>query len=300
MKRIWIVGCAMFALLVCANAQTKKTKKKELALAPVVAMNLDSSKDNLKAYLKMRASLDPKEEVVFYATGSIYSFVPEEKQKHLFDFEMYNIARIEYMEGDSGYRLITREMLVYKDPKTGAILSEWENPWTKEKVEVLPVWNDPVNQKFYNKGWFVDYARLGNGRLNFYNDVPLFYPSPLKKAEWPDNSRSDWYQGGEFFNFFCNEADIQNPNMLNIPVDISWTRFSDFLPWMKMAARPGNLFYQSRGWKIAGGFDKLPQTLKDFVMSNKPEYQHAPSTYVTPNVTSWKYFKKVMEERKTK
>ena len=139
--------------------------------------NLDSAKDNIDAYIKMRASLIPTEDVVFYATGSIYGYEPEKPWKKLFNFEMYNIARVEKMGNDSGYRLITREMLVYQDPKTNQILTTWLNPYTLETVNVIPVWNDPVNQTFtYNGGFKCPYKRLGNGRINLYNDVTLSYP----------------------------------------------------------------------------------------------------------------------------
>ena len=263
-----------------------------------VLYNLDSAKDNMDAYIKLRASLDVKEEPVFYATGAVYGYDPEKPWKHLFDFEMYNIARVEKMGNDSGWRLITREMLVYKDIKTGEILKKWKNPWTGEEVDVTPVWNDPVNQTFLYRSFLVPFERLGNGRICLYNDVTLSYPSPLIKAEYPDNSRSDVYQGAEMFNFFMNEADLQNKKLKTINADISWTRFSDFLPWMKMGARPGNLLYQSRGYKVKRGWDGLPSNLKDFVLANNPEYQHAPETFVKPNMTSWKYFKKLSEDKK--
>ncbi len=268
------------------------------ALAQKKLYNLDSAKDNMDAYVKLRASLNPKEEVVFYATGSIYGYEPDKPWKHLFNFEMYNIARVEKILPDSGYRLITREMLVYEDPNTGEILNTWKNPYTGKDVEVLHVWNDPVNQIFKYGSFLVPFQRLGDGRICLYNDVPLSYPSPLKKAEWPENSRSDVYQGAELFNFFCNEKDIQNKKLNNINTDISWSRFSDFLPWMNMNTLPGNLLYQSRGWKLKGGYEALPQKIKDFVAKNNPEYKTAPTTYTKPNMTSWKYFKKVMEDRK--
>ena len=201
------------------------------------------------------------------------------------------------MAGDSGWKLITREMLVYQDPKTNEIIKTWKNPWTNEIVEVVHVWNDPVNQTFKYGAFKVPFEKLGNDRICLYNDVPLSYPSPLKKADWPENTRSDVYQGAELFNFFLSEKELQNPKINNATADISWTRFSDFLPWMKMSARPGNLLYQSRGYKLKN-FDALPQQIKDFVKANKPEYATAPEKYVTPNMTSWKYFKQVMEERK--
>jgi hypothetical protein len=262
-------------------------------------LNPDSAKDNLDAYIKIRASLDAKEQPVFYASGSIYAFEPEKPWKHLFNFEMYNIARIEKMPGDSGYYLLSREMLLYKDPATNEILKEWMNPWTSEKVEVIPVLNDPVNQRFYYNRFICPYKAAGNGRINFYNDITLTYPSPLKKSEWPDNSRSDVYQGAELFNFFCDEKQLLNPKTKNVSADISWTRFSDFLPWMRMGAKPGYLLYQSRGYKLKN-FEALPQQIKDFVKNNKPEYATAPEKFTSPNMTSWKYFKQLMEERKKK
>lgn len=262
--------------------------------------DLTDPKQNMDAYVKMRASLDPTEEAVFYAKGAIYIYDPEKPWKHVFNFEMYNIARVEKLPGDSGWRLITREMLVYQDPKTNEILKTWKNPFTNEEVEVVHVWNDPVNQIFRYGAFKVPFERLGNDRINLYNDVTLSYPSPLKKADWPEQSRSDVYQGAELFNFFLSEKELQNPKIKNAQADISWTRFSDFLPWMKMGTKSGNLLYQSRGYKLKNGFNDLPIAIKNFVMANYPEYQHAPELYTAPNMTSWKYYKKIMEERKKK
>jgi hypothetical protein len=163
---------------------------------------------------------------------------------------------------------------------------------------VLSVWNDPVNSKMSAKDFFIDYTRLGAGRVCMYLDLPLLYPSPLKKKDWPENSRSDLYQATELFQFFFTEADAANPQKKNINSDISWTRVCDFLPWMKMGDKPGYLMFQGRGYKVAGGWNNLPKKLKDYVLANNPIYQHAPDTYATPNMTSWKYFKKIMEERK--
>ena len=285
-KLCWAFLCLM--VLSDVTAQKKGT------------YNLSDPVDNMDAYMKVRGSLDPSDEVVFYAKGAIYAYDPDKPWKHLFNFEMFNIARSEKLPGDSGWRLITREMLVYQDPKTNEILSAWKNPWTGDEVEVMHVWNDPVNQVFKYGAFKVPYEKMGNDRMGIYNDVPLSYPSPLKKAEWPENTRSDVYQGAELFNFFFSEKEMNNRKLNNATADISWTRFSDFLPWMKMSSRPGNLLYQSRGYKLKNGYADLPQSIKDFVSKNFPEYEHAPATFTAPNMTSWKYYKKVMEERKKK
>jgi Protein of unknown function (DUF1838) len=259
-------------------------------------IDLEKPADNLTTFIKARGSLDPKEEVVFYASGNIYSFIPEQRSQLIFTFEMYNIARFE--KTDTGYTMITREMLVYKDPKSGKILGNWYNPFIKDSVEVIHVWNDPVNGKLAPKDFYVDYARLGNDRICMYNDIPLLYPSPLKKADWPQSSRSDLYQAAELFQFFFSEKEAAKPKVKNVNCDVSWTRFSDFLPWMKMGDKPGYLMYQSRGYKVMGGFNGLPQNIKEFVLANNPIYAHAPEKYSTPNMTSWKYYKKIIDERK--
>lgn len=259
-------------------------------------LDLTKSEDILTAYVKMRGSLDPKAESVVYDEGYIFVVMPNQPIKPILKFQMYNIARFE--KTDTGYNLITREMLAYEDLKTGAILNKWYNPYIKDTVSVLHVWNDPVNSKNLAKTFNLDIMPLANGRSCVYIDVPLFYPSPLKKADWPKNSRSDMYQAAEMFKFYVNDKDVQNKKLKSIPCDISWTRLSDYLPWMNMADAPGYLMYSSQGSKLAGGFADLPSNIKDFVLATAPEYQHAPSTYVTPNMTSWKYYKKVMEGKK--
>jgi hypothetical protein len=263
------------------------------------AQYLDLTKegpDFLTAYVKVRGSLDPKEETVVYDEGIIYTVIPNQPIKAIMKFQMYNISRFE--KTDSGYNLITREMLAYEDLKTGTILNKWYNPVIKDTVEVLHVWNDPVNSQNFASDFSLPMMKLSGGRLCMYIDVPLFYPSPLKKAEWPKNSRSDMYQAAELFQFFVSEKDVQNKKLKSVPFDIAWTRFSDFLPWMNMADAPGYLMYSSRGSKLKGGYNDLPQNIKDFVAATDVTYQHAPTTYVKPNMTSWKYFKKVMTERK--
>jgi hypothetical protein len=259
-------------------------------------LQLDTPNENMKAYLKARGSLDSAEEVVFYDEGYIYIIQPEKPVKAAFKFQMYNIAR--FVSTDSGVTQLSREMLVYEDLTTGQVIDTWYNSITKDSVDVLHVWNDPVNAILKKGRFSVDYVRMDNGRICFNIDLPLFYPSPLKKKDWPESSRSDMYQAMEMFQFFVNERELLNKKKKNITCDISWTRISDFLPWMKMGDQPGYLIFSSRGWKLKDGWQSLPQPIKDLVMQEHPEYQHAPLSYTSPNMTSWKYYKKYMETGK--
>jgi hypothetical protein len=46
---------------------------------------------------------------------------------------------------DGSYQRMTKETILYADPVTGAMLDEWENPYTGERVKVVDVANDPYN-----------------------------------------------------------------------------------------------------------------------------------------------------------
>ena len=45
-------------------------------------------------------------------------------------------------QGEVGYRLISREVMLYLDPDTGEVLRTWDNPYTGETVDVIHVAND--------------------------------------------------------------------------------------------------------------------------------------------------------------
>jgi hypothetical protein len=263
-----------------------------------VIKDLSNPKDNLDAFIKIRGSFDPTEEVVYYATGNIYAHIPEQPFKLLFKFEMYNVCRVERILPDSGYRLLTKEVLFYKDPVTDTVLEVWNNPYTNEQVKVVHAWNDPVNAAmYYNKTYF-DYQMMGNGGVCMNADLLLFYPSVLPKNKYPLNSRSDNYHGAEFFNFISNLKKVQNKKTKSAYADLSWARYCDFLPWMRMADKPGYILYHSRGWKVEGGFKNIPEGIKNYVLTHNPSFVSPPLQYSKPNMTSWRYFKKLEEEKK--
>ncbi len=256
-------------------------------------MNALTPQEHLKRFLKARANLHGADSV-FWWKGYIYSYIPGKPSQRLFLIEGYNIARVEPYE--DGYRMLTREVTFYSDPTSGDILERWLNPLNEREVDVIHVWNDPVNQQFMAdgpRGPFVMPAEdLGNGTTCLYFDVLLAYPSPLPRSEYPLHSQSDLYQGAELFQFFVATAQLNDPTTTDIPCSTSWTRFGPWLPWMEMGDQQGNLMYQCRGAKLDGGFAGLPQHLQHYVMNNQPKYAEAPREFITPNETSWTYFKK--------
>lgn len=271
-----------------------------LMALPMFAQSLDLSKpqDYLNAFTRVRGDAKGGN-TLYYWTGSVYSMIPGEKRLELFGFEGFNLAKT--VPGEAGFSLLTREAAFFTDHRSGEILDKWRNPLTNKEVQVVQIWNDPVNQDLNFEADMLPYIHqilpstdLGD-ELVFTMEIFPFYPSPLPRKEFGEFSQSDTYQAAEFFQFFTQKSDLANSQLSSVPVTISWTRISPWMPFMRMGDRPGNLVFVCRGRKLEGGFEALPQKMKDYVMKNKPEFANPPDAWSEPNETSWTYFRKLYE-----
>ena len=256
-------------------------------------LDLSSPGGALRNFMRVRASLDGSDVVTWFA-GSVSAMIPGEPWRGpLLGFEGYNVARAVPAEG--GFDLLSREAAFYLDPRSGQILRSWSNPSTGEDVDVIHVWNDPVNFRFREQmphGPFRVPFREMNGTLFFTSDVFLAYPSPLPRAQFPDNSQNDTYQAAELFGFTCDRADLEG-DAPGVPATVSWTRIAPWLPWMRMADRPGQLVYHCEGMRL-GSFNELPDQVRAEVEENDARYRTAPTDFTEPNETSWTYFRKLV------
>ena len=259
---------------------------------PAVALDTTSSAGQLEAFMRMRANNDGRDAFANWWV-TVFAVVPGEKPREIFRLDGFNVGRIVKAE-DGSALFITREVAYYRDLKTGEFLKEWANPFTNERNTVVQVLNDPVNSR-----WAAPKAGEA-GRLPFMQngddvilrlDVPLAYPNPLQPAEFPAESSGPMYLASEHFTFFSKGADLENKGSASVPSAWAWSRTGPWLPWMKMGTRPGYLMYSGHGKKFAK-FEDLPADVRDFTKANYPLYMTSPTTYATPNETSWTYYKK--------
>lgn len=281
--------CLLFSIILLCNSLLFAAKKDT---------SLSKHRQYLNDFMRIRGDASGKD-VVFYWSGTVYSFVPGEKKQELFKFEGFNIAKTIVTE--EGFQLLTREAAFYEDPKTGQILENWLNPFTKEEIPVVHIWNDPVNQDIGFPDEYLPYVEKflpssDWGETRCYTlDIFPFYPSPLPRAEYPEYSQSDVYQAGEFFQFFVEKEDLAKKKLTTVPTLITWSRISPWMPFMQMGNKAGNLLFVCRGMKLSKGFDDLPQHIKDYVKIKQPQYSQAPEQWSEPNETSWTYFKKLID-----
>ena len=268
--------------------------------ASAAQIDLDSPEGQIAAFRKIQCSTEDGKVYTYGWHGTTYSRVAGEPDRALFRVEGMNIRQcvtVSDPDRGEGFRLITREILLYQDPVTGEVLREWANPWTGKTVEVLHVANDPVNQGpiFPSAQFKLPYAISGS-QWWLTSAVPLFYTNPLGGDFQPYVGGT--YHATEMFNFFGDVDELLNDDMDSVPARVGWVRLSRWLPWMEMGDRPGLLYFHTAGRKL-DSFDDLSDVMKTEIAENYPEYDEPPpANDDRPNETSWTYFRKVIEERR--
>lgn len=247
----------------------------------------------MDAMMKMRCSLDPQDEVLLWWTGNLFAVEAQKAPRLLLRFEGYNICRAE-RQADGSWRLLTRELTFYRDPATGAIVDEWDNPLSGERNRVVQVANDPVNQAMGVPGRTMNLPWVQSGdTLMLQLDIPLAYPNPLTPADFPAESSGPVYSGSEHFTFFMPRAAMDDPALKQVPVSYSWTRVGPWLPWMRLGTRPGHLLYVGQGVK-KDSIAELPADIRQRIARDYPQYARAPSEWTQPNATSWTEYRRLM------
>lgn len=275
-----------------------------LALAaPATARMLDPAKpeDALEIAKRVQCGEADGVPAVYHWAGNVYSRVQGEPDRLLFKGEGMNIrtcVTVNDPKRGEGWRLVSRELMLYLDPKTGEVLRKWTNPWTDETVEVMHIANDPVNQRAQfpigADGTPYKSNLRREGRWIFQPfEAPLFYHNPLQ-GDYQDYVGGK-YHAMEIFDFAYDAEEMLNTkNKTAYPV-ISWVRISDWMPWMKMRGRQGQMVFNAMGNKLKS-FDELPAVLKDEIKANYPTYNAPPPGDDTrPNETTWTVFKKKID-----
>jgi len=264
------------------------------------AQNKNQKRTREQLYQETQARTDGKDSV-YYIKGSAYSYIPGERPAKIFNVEGYNIRRRIVTSEKDGYFVATREVVFYKDPKTDAILSQWENPWTKEKVEVFQIQNDPVNFRVREKnGKFVSVSMDGKREFGEANAPEEFDDSMIWTSDifpfYPLEGFEKNYTASEMFDFYVSKNELEKTSAPKVL--ISWTRVGPWLPWMKMPSNGGVIIIHARSVKMEN-WSELPERLKKEVREKYPLYMTAPETVdpTKPNETSWTFYNREMKKR---
>lgn len=276
------------------------------ATANAQGRTLDPAQPNDAIEIMRKLQCGPGDGVpaIYRWAGHVYSRVEGERDRHLFNIEGMNIRQCVALNDPKrgkGYRMVSRELMLYLDPATGEIVRNWKNPWTNETVELFHVANDPVNGRptfaFAEDGkpFEAKMMRMGDW-LMMPVEVPLFYKNPLA-GDYQDYVGNN-YHAMEIFDFVMPARAALDPRTKDINGTVSWVRLSDWLPWMKMGGRAGSMVHNAVGTKVKS-FDELPAVLRGEVARNYPAYTAPPPLDdQRPNATSWTEIKKKIDAGK--
>lgn len=238
---------------------------------------------------------------VYGWSGTVWSRITGEPDKLLFRTEGMNIRQcvtVTDAARGTGYRQVSREIMIFLDPRTGEIVREWTNPWTGDTAPVMQINNDPVNMPVIfpfaadgtpARGFVGGFRRMGPW-LMMPTEIPLFYTNPLA-GDFQDFVGNK-YHAMEIFDFVARADEILDTRKTVVQPSIAWVRISDWMPWMKMRGRQGQLVFNAVGTKL-DGFEALPPILKAEIDRNYPIYRAPPPLDdKRPNETTWSMFKK--------
>lgn len=270
--------------------------------ASAQTIDLSTPAGAIAANRKVQCSTVDGEPVVYHWSGRVFARSPGVPDRHIFNVEGMNVRQCGTVTDPvrgTGYRLVSRELMLYLDPQTNEILRSWTNPETDQVVEVVHVANDPVNsrptfERNADGSPFRFSGRVSQGKVFLNFEAPLFYVNPLggDYQEYVGNQ----YHAMEIFDFSMQEADLIDGSRSRADPAIAWVRISPWLPWMRMGGRPGGLVFNAVGQTMANGIEDLPQVLRNEIAANYPDYVAPPPLSDTrPNETSWTYFKKVFD-----
>ena len=262
-------------------------------------IDLSTPEGALAANRKVHCSLKDNEPIFYTWEGEVFSQRMGEPDLKLFKVSGMNVRQCISIDGGgkgTGYRLVSREIMLYLDPVTGQPLDKWQNPLNGREVDVLHVQNDPVNGRpafpfdKYGKPVLTWKGREDSGSWFMSVTFPLFYHNVLQGDY--QQYVGGVYQATEMFNFLGEMDDLTDGSKNTAQVKVGWVRLSAWLPWMEMQGREGKLYTHASGKKITG-FDALPEVLKTYITTKNPLYKVPPAgDDRRKNETSWTYFKK--------
>ena len=276
-----------------------------LALGPagLAAQQLDpaTAEGFVQLNRKIHCSLEDSSPQVYQWFGRAYSRVPGERDRHLFNLDGMNIRQCVSVEDPvrgTGYRMVSRELMLYLDPETDEVLRSFPNPWTGVDNEVIHVANDPVNGQ-------PTFGRTADGEVTPFElddingtwlmriEVPLFYPNPLggDYQTWVGGA----YHATEIFDFNGDTEALLDPDVPAAYPVVSWVRLAPWLPWMQMGDRAGLMYFNAMGRKLESA-EQLSATMRAEIASNYSDYAAPPAVDDDrANETSWTYMKKIID-----
>lgn len=257
---------------------------------------------NRETTARIEGDTAPGKFVNGYVTGTVMGVRDGEAVRPLFGFEVFSALRV-VKQPNGDYQRMCRELIFYRDLKTGEMMDTWLNPYTNEEVRVVDVANDPFNyviSEFYpdpptygglnavkppRRPFLRDWAILNAETVIMQSDIHLYYRNALDPAVWQRESAGPMNRVSELFRYQIRREDLENPALTHLPHTGVWNRVTPWLPWMLMGQTPGHILYAG-SFSSVPSVNAVPPAVARRVLERFPHYQIAPEKWVDPSLSS--------------
>lgn len=213
-----------------------------------------------------------------YSAGQVFGLVPGEGPplgdygRKLYDTEGVSV-RMSRVRADGAVEDRSRNWMFYKDPASGAYLSEFRNPYTGDTVAV-PTFRGgigggvmTVNGPQVSANFTMESTVFGKPLLldwRFIGDQVWIYRHAFTR--WKESSTGFQKTEMTLDCWACRVEDVANDALTMIPSVYSWTSQTEWQSWLKMRGKPGAMLWRNESVKLKSP-DQLP---REFVaMSDK-------------------------------
>ncbi len=252
-------------------------------------LNFPSLIDEMQTWLKLRASLED-DDVYFWFRGKLDLAVPGEKVVTLVHLDGVNRRQVRRIS-ETEHRVTLWEGVVFTDPVTGNITDSILNPLNNRTVEPLHYREGPIRMVFSPRGRHIvptDDAPVPKtvNRLNLRwtasgdhvwaeRETYGEFPHPLDARQWPLESSGDFIRGASVSLLKGRRSDLEDPRVVNAPVEFFYHATTQWLPWMLMGQQPGYVLYRGQGRKLTTLDDLLPAVRQRFDERHGPLFTSA-------------------------
>ncbi len=236
-----------------------------LASLPPLQLDLSRPEDNLTAWMKMRGSLEGQD-VYFWFTGGLDVAIPGEPIRPFVTVETLILRRTQRI-GAGTFHVTDWEASFYRDPGTGAVVDELQNPVTGRPVQPLHYREGPVTFEYtatrqprlvgletpfaeknepFRQPWRVAGDTLWMTKAFYISGRPQW----LDIREFPDETPATPLTVSSIAVMESRLSQVLDPHLSSVPTSYSYQATSDWLPWMKLGQRPGYLVWHENGKKL--------------------------------------------------
>jgi hypothetical protein len=283
-----------------------------LCISGVRAQSFDLSDHANRVLLDIaigcKQSQDITDPGVYAWSGKVFSRRRGEADRHLFDVQGINPRACQIFDDPvkgPGYLASARELMVYLDADSGEVLDEWTNPWTRERVKVIHMLNDPASMRKPLYAFNDDGTPTAKRRI--WEDWGENIINRRPRAYYRDNPLGGDYQdwiGGKYQVFENSAIRVHKSHIAKIrrgervPYNASWVRVSQWLPWMGMGSREGMIIIATEG-RSFDSIDDIPEPIASLVQTRWPIMKTVPAfDDDRPFVTSWDSIKQEIDRQR--